>query len=170
MQMTENKDRLFLILLFALFLSFPGLIAAQEQRYDYNELLNCERNLLYQDVVVNEALEKTKGDGVLIIVVRLGDGENSHELMRRRLYNVRQYFKKRGNRLASEKIIIVEGERAKGYGQVEYYLGGKLYERLLFPKNGYICHSCCGPDEGYYPDKESYERQQKQSLKRQRRG
>gem|GEM_PF-4462389 len=86
--MTETKDRLFLLLVFALFLSFPVLIAAQEKRYDYNELLNCERNLLYQDVVINEALEKTKADGVLIVVVRLGDGENSRELIRRRIFNV----------------------------------------------------------------------------------
>jgi hypothetical protein len=168
--MMGTKNRLFLLLVFASFLSLPVLTVAQERRYDYDELLNCERNLLYQSVVVNAALEQTKENGVLIVILRLGDGETSRELMRQRLYNVREYFKERGNRLGSEKLIVAEGERTKGYGRVEYYLDGKLYERLLFPKNGYICHSCCGPDEGYYPDKESYERQQKRKQKRRRRG
>ncbi len=164
------KDRLFLLLVFALFLLFPVLTDAQERRYDYDELLNCERNLLYQDVVINAALEQTKEDGVLIVVVRLGDSEASRELIRRRLYNLRQYFKERGSRLVTERIIFAEGERVKGYGRIEYYLGGKLYERLLFPKNGYICHSCCGLDHNYYPEKEVYEREQKRKQKRQRRG
>ncbi len=170
MRMMRTKNRLLLAFVIALFLSFPIFTAAQEHRNDYDELLNCERALLYQDVVVNAALEQTNKNAILIVIVRLGDDETSRELIRRRLYNVRQYFRERGSRLAAEKVIVAEGERTKGYGRVEYYLGGELYERLLFSKNGFICHSCCGPDEGYYPDKEVYKRQQKRKQKRQRRG
>lgn len=162
----RTKHKLFFPVIVALFLLFPTFIFAQERRSDYDELLNCERELLYQDLVVNAALEKTKENGVLIVIVRLGDGETSPELIRRRLYNVRQYFKERGSRIVSEKVIIAEGERTKGYGRIEYYLDGKLYERLLFPKNGYICHSCCGPDGNYFPEKAAYERQQKRKQKR----
>jgi len=92
MQMTETKNRLFLLLVFTLFLSFPVSTVAQIQRPDYDGLLNCESNLVHQDIVVSDALEKTKENGVLIVIVRLGDGETSRELMRRRLYNVHQYF------------------------------------------------------------------------------
>ena len=168
--MMKTKNKLFLAFVIALFLWLPTFAAAQERRYDYDELLNCERNLLYQDVVVNAALEQTNKNGILIVIIRLGDGEISRELIRRRLYNVRQYFKERGSRLKSENVIVAEGERTKGYGRVEYYLDGGLYERLLFPKNGFICHSCCGLDHNYYPEKEVYEREQKRKQKRQRRG
>lgn len=164
--MMKTKNKQYLLLFIALLVLIPISTAAQERRYDYNELLNCERNLLYQDNVINEALEKTKGGGVLIVIARLGDGENSRELIRRRIFNVHEFFKERGSRLAPEKVIVAEGDRVKGYGRLEYYLGGELYEQLLFPQNGYICHSCCGPDKGYYPEKENYERQQKQRQKR----
>jgi hypothetical protein len=168
--MMRIKYKQFLPLFIALLLFVPIFIAAQERPEKNNELQNCETGLAYQDVVINEALEKTKGSGVLIVIARLGDGENSRELIRRRMYNVRQYFKDRGSRIAPVKVIVAEGERVKGYGRLEYYLGGELYEQLLFRKNGYICHSCCGPDERYYPEKEIYERQQKQMQKRKRRG
>lgn len=147
----------------------PIFIAAQERRYDYDELLNCERNLQYQDFVISNALEKTKNDGVLIVIVRLGDGETSREL-NRRLYNLRRYFTEYSQVLKPEKIVFAEGEKVKGYGRVEYYLDGELFERLLFPKNGFICHSCCGYDHNYYPEKEAEERRQKQKQKKKRRG
>lgn len=157
--------------LFIAFLLFiPNFVVAQERPLINNELQNCETGLAYQDAITNEALEKTRGSGVLIVIARLGDGENSRELIRRRMYNVHLSFKEYNNRIAPEKVIVAEGERVKGYGRLEYYLGGELYEQLLFRKNGYICHSCCGPDERYYPDKEIYERQQKQKQKRKRRG
>ena len=153
----------------ALVLFMRIFIAAQERREINNKLLNCEMDLLYQAVVFDAALKQTKSGGVLIVNARLGDGENSRELTRRRLYNVRKFFSEGSSKLASEKVVVAEGERVKGYGRLEYYLGGELYEQILFFKNGYICHSCCGPDEKYYPGKEIYERQQKQKQKRKRR-
>lgn len=133
-----------------------------------NVLVNCETGLVMQHIVIDNALKKTKDGGVLIVIVRLGDGENSSELIQRRIYNMREYIKYRYNSLASEKVIVAEGETVKGNGRIEYYLGGQLSERLLYPKNGYICHSCCGPDERYYPYNFIYERQQKQKQKRKR--
>jgi len=170
--MMRTKHKLFLSLIIALFLLLPIFTAAQERRYDYDELLNCERSLQYQALVVKAAFEQTNENKVLIVIVRLGDGETSRELIRRRLYNLRQYFfKEYGNLFKSEKkFVFAEGERVAGYGRVEYYLGGELYERLVFHKNGYICHSCCGLDHNYYPEKEVYEREQKRKQKRQKRG
>lgn len=118
-----------------------------------NYILNCEMSLLVQDTTAMAAVEKTMGDQVLIVIVRPGDGEASRQLIRRRLYNIRQYFRERGDQLLKDRVVVAEGERVKGFGRIEYYIKGKLYQQLLFPKNGYVCHSCCGPDTGYYPDK-----------------
>jgi hypothetical protein len=104
------------------------------------------------------------------VVVSQGIGENSDKLLQRRLYNVHQYFRDRGKRLSREKIIVSVGESVSGNGRLEYYINGQLYLRLLYPKNGYICHSCCGPDMDYYPDKRIYENQQKQKQKGKKRG
>jgi hypothetical protein len=157
-----------------LLIAIPTTAQEQPERVEFKEintqLLNCETNLLLQDIVVSAALQQTKQNGVLIVIARSGSGEDSRELMRRRIYNVRQYFKERGRRLAPEKVVIAEGERVKGNGRLEYYLGGKLLQQLLFPRNHFICHSCCGPDEGYYPEKEDYESQKNQNQKRKRRG
>lgn len=165
----KRKNLLLLPAITSLFILFPILTNAQENRYDYNEILNCETSLVHQDYVVSEALEQTKTSGVLIVIVRLGDGENSSELTHRRLYNLRQYFKQRGSRLKPEQVVLAAGERVKGYGRIEYYLNGKLHERLLFPRNGYICHSCCGLDERYYPEKANDERRLKRQQKSKKR-
>ncbi len=132
-----------------------------QRREINNRVLNCETGLIYQEDIIRAAVEQFERGGVLIVVARLGDGENSRELNRRRLYNVRVYLRERA-RLAADKIVTAEGERVRGYGRLEYYLGGRLYEQLLFRRDGYMCHSCCGPDESYYPYKEVYDRQQRQ--------
>ena len=165
----KRKNTPCLSVITSLFILFPILTYAQENRYDYNEILNCERSLAYQDIVVSEALEQTKTGGVLIVVIRLGDGDNSSELTRRRLYNLRQYFRQRGSRLKPEQVVIAAGEQVKGYGRIEYYLNGKLHERLLFPTNGYTCHSCCGFDHQYYPEKANEERRLKRQQKSKKR-
>ena len=105
-------------------------------------------------MVTGEAVKRSKtNDSVLIVIVRSGSGETSPELKRRRLYNVGKYFQARGALLPSENLVIASGEPVIGHGRVEYYLDGKLYQKLLYPSNDYICHSCYGPDAEYYPDK-----------------
>jgi len=157
--------------LISLLLLFPFYVSAQErsvevqQREINNRVLNCEMGLQYQEDIIRAAVEQLERGGVLIVVARLGDSENSRELNRRRLYNVREYLRERG-RLAADRIVVAEGERVRGYGRLEYYLGGRLFEQLLFRRNGYICHSCCGPDERYYPYKKVYDRQRRQRLRR----
>ncbi len=173
----RTKNRQSLSFFIALLLFIPLFTNAQEQHKRAeqqeisNQLLNCEMELALQDGVINAATKQTNLGGVLIVLARLGNGENSHELIRRRLYNARQFIKERGGRLASEKIVVAEGEPVKGYGRLEYYIGGELYQQLLFRKNRYICQSCCGDsfDKRFYPDKEFYDRQQKQKRKRKKR-
>jgi hypothetical protein len=130
-----------------------------------DDLLGCDEGVARQDIVVTDALEKLKNDSFLF-VIRQGTAELSEKLVKQRLYNIYKYFKERGSRLPAERIMIAVGEPVTGYGRIEYYLDGRLYQKLLYPKNGYVCHSCCGPDENYYPEKEVYERNQKSRNKK----
>ena len=59
--MMRIKNKQFLPLLIALLLFIPIFIAAQERPEINNELLDCDQSVAYQDFVVSEALEKTKG-------------------------------------------------------------------------------------------------------------
>jgi hypothetical protein len=122
----------------------PIVAAGQDRRYDYDQVVNCERTLHYETTVLQEGLKQAKLGETLIIIVRLGDGENSRTLIRRRLTRVREFFLKGGFEKTPEHLVVAEGEKVKGYGRLEYYLSGRLFERLLISKNGNICDSCCG--------------------------
>lgn len=134
----------------------------------YDKSVNCETSLVVQDLVVNNVLDAKDG-GVLIVLVHAGTGEQSRQLTQRRIANVRRYFKNRGNRIPSERVIVAEGEKVSGLGRIDYYFNGKLSARLVFNKDQFICHSCCGPDEDYYPDKAArLSRQQRKPNERQK--
>ena len=65
------------------------------------------------------------GDKTIIIIARLGSGEGSRHLIRRRLYAPVNYLV--GIRGVSEsRIVTAEGERVRGLGHVEIYVGGNL--------------------------------------------
>jgi hypothetical protein len=104
----------------------------------------CEENEARLDTVWSE-MEKHRDDsGVLLIVARLGAGERSLETSRRRLHNAREYLMLRGVRkISKDRIIIALGERTSGLGRVEFYLGGKLVDKLLVRKNKNLCVDCC---------------------------
>lgn len=91
---------------------------------------NCEFNI----AVLDGAHGKVGKDDLIIVIARLGDAERRHELNRRRLHNVRTYLMEFDGRSA-ETIITAEGERVKGYGRVELYVGGKLFYILMIRVN-----------------------------------
>lgn len=75
----------------------------------------------YLDVIAKSAA----GDQSIIMIARLGDGESSRGVIRRRLSALRDYFvRTRG--IAEGNVITAEGERVRGLGRVEIYVGGKL--------------------------------------------
>lgn len=110
---------------------------------------NCETNSLILDNMRYEATKGSGKDSFIIIIARLGNGESSRELNRRRLYNLGMYWKEYN--LPAEKLILAEGERINGYGRVELYVGGKLFDVLLVNRDKDLCVACCGDDEKYYP-------------------
>ena len=89
--------------------------------------------MLYLDLSASEASEDE--DGYVIAVARLGDGERSPEINRRRLKFIRDYSV---NVRGWDRIVVASGERVKGLGRVELYAGGKLLYVLLYSKRGYI--------------------------------
>jgi hypothetical protein len=110
---------------------------------------NCEIHSLILDMMRNEVVWGSGKDSLVIAVARLGHGETSRELNRRRLYNLGVHWKDYG--LPEKRLIAAEGERVNGYGRVELYVSGKLFDVLLVKRGKDLCVDCCGDDERLYP-------------------
>jgi hypothetical protein len=129
---------------------------------------NSEMNALNMEVVRSWMREEPNPGGVLILVARLGRGETRQELNRRRLYNVaRRYTAVLG--VPAEKVVTAEGERVENFGRVEIYWNGLLAGALVAHKNSDLAVTCCGPDEQYYPDRDTVERRQRRRREGRRR-
>ena len=95
----------------------------------------------------------------MIAIARLGTGEVSRELSRRHLKNIRVYLREQG--LSEGKLVVAIGERVRGSGRVEMYVGGKLIETLLANRRKDLCVDCCDIDERYYPYRKDKRRRRK---------
>lgn len=143
------------IILLLLLLVSSSVVRAQEETSRLrgwgvpNEPLNCEMNL--QNLEHVRDLARREKNGFLIIVARLGNGERQRGLNYRRLHNVRLQLTLIG--VPSDKIIVAEGERVRGLGQVEFYVRGEFIGALPVRRAGDICVGCCGPDENFYPNR-----------------
>lgn len=104
---------------------------------------NCEGNSARLDVVRNKSREVGENK-VTIAIARLGIGERSRELNRRRLYTIRAYLTSMG--LPSQRLITAEGESAQGYGRVEVYVGGELVEILSVERHKDLPVGICDND------------------------
>jgi hypothetical protein len=105
---------------------------------------NCEQN--------SATIDQTRSlsrESLVIAVARLGTGETSRSWNRRRLYNLGTYWKEHG--MPAERLVLAEGEPVNGYGRIELYVTGKLFDMLLVRQNRDLCVICCGEDERYYP-------------------
>jgi hypothetical protein len=112
--------------------------------------MNCEENVLHLDILAELTTVEGPPDGVLIVIARLGDGERSQELNRRRLYNVRVALMN-NRRIDTQRLVLTSGDRVRGYGRVEFYLGGKLMGGLRVARGKDLCVACCDIDDRYYP-------------------
>jgi hypothetical protein len=107
-----------------------------QRRTEIEPPTNCETALMWLDAAMTEA-QKDK-EGYIIFVARLGDSEKSPALNQKRLRAAKDYIVER----AANKIVTAYGERIKGHGRLEIYVGGKMLYFLTFPRNGQI--SCRG--------------------------
>ena len=108
----------------------------------------CETNAAAFDNLANMLLSSEER---LFIVARLGTGESSVELNRRRLYNVRTYFKEGWPNVDSKRFVFAQGDRVEGEGRIEFYIGSHLFQISLVRRGKDICVDCCDyPDPRYY--------------------
>lgn len=105
--------------------------------------INCEHNIARLDTADGNAGE----DGLIILIARLGKGESNPELNRRRLHSARIYLSAYRGVRAAETIVTAEGERARGYGRVEIYVAGKLFDTLAVRRNADMSVGSCEPPE-----------------------
>jgi hypothetical protein len=145
-------------------ISLPGVIYGQAD--SRAQLLECDDTVGRQDAVVSVALEQLGENSFLIVIIRPGVGEVSSQLAAKRLFNMKQYFRLRGSRLAADKLVLSTGATTKDLGRVEFYINGQLADALSYPRNGFICHACCGPDADFYPDRERLRRSLRRPAKK----
>jgi len=117
----------------------------------------CETHSAILDITRNEAVWGAGKNSVVIAIARLGDGETSRQLNRRRLYNLTVHWN--DYKLPSGKLVTVEGDRVKGFGRVELYIGSKLFDVLVPQRGKDLCVDCCDRDERLYPDRSVNRRQ-----------
>jgi len=98
---------------------------------------NCEDTMAVLDLIAQTGNEEE----TIIIISRLGRGETSRNIVRHRLRNLREYlYRTRG--IAKERIIVAEGERVRGLGKVEAYVGGELLTTFYMKRNRDFFNGC----------------------------
>ncbi|MCA1618000.1 MAG: hypothetical protein LC795_01520 [Acidobacteria bacterium] len=107
----------------------------------------------YRTAILDGIHQKTPADETITVIARLGDGETRTNLSWRRLHNVRVYWTQylyKEHRRKPETIILAEGERVKGLGHLEFYVGGKLVEVMKVARTADLSiGSCYPPDDSY---------------------
>ena len=99
--------------------------------------VDCEGVTTYVETAMVMAQEAGE-DSYLIIIARLGDGEWSRKLNPDRVNTVKAFMKRwRG------KSVVAEGERVKGYGRLEIYVGGKQAFILPLRRNARVDFWSC---------------------------
>lgn len=104
---------------------------------------SCEENEARLDQLLELLLNEKDSKQVLIIISNLGDDENSSDISKHRLHNAKEYILSRNQSVLKSRIIVAEGEKKSGFGQVEFYFGGKIVDKLLVGKNKILCVDCC---------------------------
>jgi hypothetical protein len=98
---------------------------------------HCETTKAELDLLA----ERAPQDTAIIIIARLGTGEYSRILNRRRLEGMRHYLEMtRG--ISKDRLIIAEGSRVNGLGQVDFYVSGKLFLRFTVNRNKDLTRGC----------------------------
>ncbi len=134
------KRIFYLIVLIVAVASSSALIAAQQTQVEAQVEIAPPNEEGYRRngiAIANlEALVNTTKERAFI-VAHLGRGETARQLNHRRLECIRSQF---GSGVKPGKVILVEGERVRGLGRVDFYLGSELMHVALVPRNSNLCH------------------------------
>ena len=100
--------------------------------------INCETFQAHLDHAIIDWM-KLKGTH-LILIARLGTGEQDRDLSRARLDYVEDYLKRKG-----VKSVLAEASYVEGFGRMEVYVGGRLTMSIPVEKNA---KRLCSGDTG----------------------
>lgn len=139
-----NQYLKFLVSLTVLFISCQLTIFSQDKfqtevvKGDVNA---CELNSLHLDKLKSDWLSGDLKERIFVIA-RLGNKEKSRRLNLLRLTEAKFFTVGKGQ-LPKENVVFAEGEKAKGDGRIEFYLGSQLFLVSLAPLNKNVCFACC---------------------------
>lgn len=141
---------LFILVLFATCTSVLAQSKTTEPTIVQGDANACELNAAMFDSLANILRDNVTER--LFIVARLGKGEVSRDYNRRRLHNVRIYYKQAWAwNIADDRFVYVEGDRVEGEGRIEFYIGSKLMLISLVKRGRDVCVTCCDfPYSDYY--------------------
>ena len=106
--------------------------------YHPDKPIHCEDYQAQLDNVIIEWLKMKESK--MIFIARLGNGERDRKLNRMRMSYIEDYLNKK-----DVQYVFAEGERVKGFGRMELYVGGRLVmstplmkgsRRLCYGSNG----------------------------------
>lgn len=98
----------------------------------------------YNNLQLDQIKQHIPTDKAIIVIARLGDKDLKPNLNKRRLHNIRAYLTLgESYKHTEQSIILAEGEPTKGFGQVEFYLDGRLIEVLKARPNGDLAVTDC---------------------------
>lgn len=98
---------------------------------------HCETTKAELDLIA----ERAGQERLIIIIARLGRKEFSRAISRRRLHNLSEYLEMT-RAIPAKRIITAEADRVSGLGQVEIYLGGKLFTVFKVNRNRDLARGC----------------------------
>jgi hypothetical protein len=98
---------------------------------------HCETTKAELDLVAQTAGR----DKTIIIIARLGIGESSRVINRRRMGGLRDYLES-ARAFPPDKLITAEGERVRGLGRIELYVGGELLMVFTLKRNKDFWRGC----------------------------
>lgn len=125
--------------LFLLFFSLTSMLTGQTIMKNKERKENpapCEFAQSTLSVIHNLAKGKN-----IIIISRLGNGEVSNSLHKKRLSSAKKFYIDSWNRPA-DTIITASGDRVKGLGRLDIFLDGNYLDKILIGKNASLYVNC----------------------------
>lgn len=119
-------------------------IAVRSEAMTQASPTGCE----YNTAILDGLVQKTNPNELIIVIAHLGPRDTKPNLNNRRLHNVRTYLTEfltdSSVRRRPETIVLAQGDKAQDYGNVEFYVGGKLVDTLKIRQNSDLSLGNCG--------------------------
>jgi hypothetical protein len=104
---------------------------------------NCENHIK----MLEGANDVAGKDGLIILIARPGTGDTKPEISGRRLYSARAYLTDYLRVRSPRTIVTGVGDKVEGYGRLEIYVAGRLYQVLAIRANAELSVGSCEPEE-----------------------